>query len=199
MCTDFEKKVVNGYQGSNSISTVGSETYINDTKEKVKKIKEPSQAEPMEYLHAWIKLEGREIEAFLEAIGQREKYMALKAKILEKQRSTAKTLDKVVEGKSTLKTFFSKRGKDEEIEVLEKEIANYKKEVELLNVLIEKITLVLSHSEIDKFKKNKVDQYNHVVTMAAQNELVKLRDMSDFWLVVVRKKDNMSFTNIDCA
>jgi len=199
MCSDFEKRVVNGYQGTNSISTAGSETYIADTKEKANKVKETGQAEPIEYLHAWIKLEGREIEAFLEAIGQREKYIALKAKTLDKQRSAAKTLDKVVEGKSTIKTMFSKRGKDEEIEILEKEIANYKKEIELLNTLIDKITLVLSNSEIDKFKKNKVDQYNHVIAMAAQNELVKLKDMSDFWITVLRKKEITSFTNIESA
>jgi len=197
MCTDFEKKILTGYQSTASISTVGSETLISDMKEKADKIRTSGDSEPMEYLHAWIKLEGREIEAFLEAIGQREKYIALKGKLLEKQRSANKTLDKVIDGKSTIKTFFSLKGKDEEIEALEKEIANCKKEVEVLNVLIEKIALVLSHYEIDKFKKNKADQYHHVVTMAAQNELGKLRDMSDFWITVLKKKDARTITNLD--
>jgi len=197
MCTDFEKKVLSGYQSMASISTIGSDTYLSDIKDKAHKLKESGQAEPMEYLHAWIKLEGREIEAFLEAIGQREKYITLKGKLLEKQRSANRTLDKVIEGKNTLKTLFSLKGKEEEIEALEKEIGNCKKEVELLNVLIEKIALVLSHSEIDKFKRNKSDQYHHVVTLAAQNELVKLRDMSDFWITVLKKKDNRSFTHLD--
>jgi len=197
MCTDFEKRVLSGYQSMASISTISSETYISDIKEKAEKLKTSGPSEPMEYLHAWIKLEGREIEAFLEAIGQREKYIALKGKLLEKQRSANKTLDKVIDGKSTLKTFFSLKGKDEEVEALEKEIAHCKKEVELLNVLIEKIALVLSHNEIEKFKKNKSDQYHYVVTMAAQNELGKLRDMSDFWITVLKKKDNRTFTNLD--
>lgn len=122
MCADFEKKVLSGYQNTASVSTIASETILSDMKDKVTKIKESGPAEPMEYLHAWVKLEGREIEAFLEAIGQREKYIALKAKLLDKQRTANRTLEKVIEGKNTLKTMFSLKGKDEEIQGLEQEI-----------------------------------------------------------------------------
>lgn len=63
MCADFEKRVLTGYQqGTASISTIGSETLLSDMKDRVNKIKESGPAEPMEYLHAWVKLEGREIE-----------------------------------------------------------------------------------------------------------------------------------------
>lgn len=62
----------------------------------------------------------------MEAIGQREKYIALKVKLYEKQRSASRTLDKVIEGKSTMKTLFSLKGKDEEIQGLEKEIVEVK-------------------------------------------------------------------------
>ena len=53
--------------------------------------------------------------------------MAVKGKVLEKQRAATKTLDKILEGRNTLKTMFSKKGRDEEADIMEKEITNVSK------------------------------------------------------------------------
>lgn len=148
MCSGFEKTVLSGYEDPTSRGIIGSDAYITDMKEKVARIKETGQTEPMEYLHAWIKLESREIEvsseemiqadviqAFLEAIAQREKYIALQHKAEEKQRSAENTLDRVSRGKATLKTMFSKRGQDEEVDILEKEIAKVSEVLKFLKSL----------------------------------------------------------------
>ena len=64
MCSDFERKVLSGYESNmdRSTSNIGSDAYITDIKEKVVKIQETGQSESMEYLHAWTKLEAREVE-----------------------------------------------------------------------------------------------------------------------------------------
>lgn len=63
----------------------------------------------------------------MEALNQREKYENLKLKTLEKQKSETEDLHKLVSGKKTLKSMFTKKTKEEEIAELEKTIAAVRK------------------------------------------------------------------------
>ncbi len=91
--------------------------------ERVDRIKGAATQPSLEYLYEWIKAESREIEAFIEAIDQRDKYESYKAKTFDKQKSDTSELQKVLAGKTTLKGIFSRKSKAEEVESLERHIA----------------------------------------------------------------------------
>jgi len=59
----------------------------------------------------------------LEAIEQKDTYDALKVKAQSKQKSEAEDLQKVMEGKSTMKGLFLRKSKDEEKTDIEGKIA----------------------------------------------------------------------------
>ena len=70
-----------------------------------------------------IRLENIEIKAFLETIEQKEKYESIRSKLQDKQRSDTQEMQKILAGKTTFKTVFSRKSKDEEISLLEKSLA----------------------------------------------------------------------------
>ena len=59
----------------------------------------------------------------MEAIEQKDTYDALKVKAQSKQKSEAEDLQKVMEGKSTMKGLFLRKSKDEEKTDIEGKIA----------------------------------------------------------------------------
>lgn len=62
-------------------------------------------------------------KAFIEAVQQRDKYEQIKVKLLEKQRHDTIEYQKLVSGKTTLKSLMSRKTKDEDILTVEKQIA----------------------------------------------------------------------------
>ena len=70
-----------------------------------------------------IRLENIEIKAFLETIEQKEKYENIRSKLQDKQRSDTQEMQKILAGKTTFKTVFSRKSKDEEISLIEKSLA----------------------------------------------------------------------------
>jgi len=190
IATGFETNILKGYEDPSERPILRNEKNNQfDMKESVGKIKITPNIDPIEFLHAWMKAEEKEVDGFLDSIRQRDNLITLRGKILEKQKAKARDLDKVANGSITLKTLFSTKGKAVEMDTMEKQIANYNKEVELLKMLIEKVTLILAYTEIDKFRRKKAEQYHHVITMASQNELIKLKDMSAFWTFLLAKNE----------
>jgi hypothetical protein len=190
MCTGFESRVLKVYEDNiEPRESVKSESFVSTMSDSITKIKVNAQVDPLEFLHAWMKNEEREAVGFLHTLEQREKLVAHRDKLLEKQRSTNKTLDKIAAGSFTLKTMFSTKGREAERDIMEKQVASYNKDAELLKMLIEKVTLILARSEIDRFKKCKSEQYHQVVSVASQSEMAKLKDMTDFWGSMLKKND----------
>lgn len=183
---EYEKHVFSEYHNNAAGKNVFSDPNniaLNDRADKIKAaVHEPS----LEYLYEWLKIESREIEAFIEAINQRDKYENLKNKTHDKQKSDTLELQKVLQGKTTMKTLFSRKPKEEEVSALEKSIDAAGKEMEQLTMIHDMITLILAYNEIEKFKNNKLDQYYQVVKLAAQSELGNVRNMIDYWNVVIK-------------
>ena len=59
----------------------------------------------------------------MEAIEQKDTYESLKSKAQSKQKSESEDLQKVMDGKSTMKGLFLRKSKDEEKSELESKIA----------------------------------------------------------------------------
>ena len=91
----------------------------------------------------------------MEAIAQRDKYDALKNKVQEKQSLLSVEIQNIIGGKSSIKSFLLGKSKEDEVAVLDKQLAECCVEVERLTILHDMITLILAYNEIEKFKVKK--------------------------------------------
>lgn len=152
-CEEYERNILAEYHDHKEDVFV-----FNDAKdavkfqERIEKIKGGSENNSIESLCIWIKSEKIEIEAFLEAIAQRDKYDALKNKVQEKQSLLSVEIQNIIGGKSSIKSFLLGKSKEDEVAVLDKQLAECCAEVETLTILHDMITLILAYNEIEKFK-----------------------------------------------
>jgi len=153
------------------------------------KVEEGSKKPSVEYIEEWMKAEAREIEAFLDAIAQKEHFNNLRSKTQSKQKGESEDLQKVLGGKTTMKALFLRKNKEEEIGDLEKSIAKHSKDFDDLTRLDDMITLVIAYEEIDKFKGNKMNPYYNIIRIAAHNELETLTNMEQYWATVLTNKN----------
>jgi len=77
---DYEKNVLSEYMGNSDAKHIFTDPN-NDMKDQLDQIKHAAINPSIEYVYEWIKQEAREIQALMEAIGQRERYEGLKAKV----------------------------------------------------------------------------------------------------------------------
>ena len=128
MCTGFESRVLKVYQENQENvpreSIVKKESFVDTMNTSVARIKVNAQVDPLEFLHAWMKNEEREAYGFVQTLDQRAQFIALRDKILEKQKSTNKTLDKIAAGSFTFKTMFSIKSREAERDIMEKQVAS---------------------------------------------------------------------------
>jgi len=189
VCVEYEKNVFSEYHNHSNNKNVFDDPSNFVLIERVDRIKQASSQPSLEYLYEWIKAESREIEAFIEAIDQRDKYESYKAKTHDKQKADTSELQKVLAGKTTLKGIFSRKSKAEEVESLERHIAQAGKDIESLTMIHDMVTLIIAYSEIEKFKSNKLEQYYYIVKLAATNELTNVRNMIDYWNMVSKNEN----------
>ena len=118
---------------------------------------------PYIILMDWSYAEILDLEAILEAIETRRKYLGIIEKIELKIDNMKKNLNKIQAGKKSLSQIFSKKSKEEmsadsakEIDALEYELKNSK---DCFRV----ISLRLIKKEIAMFKQAKIDTYKHIM------------------------------------
>jgi len=123
-CEEYERNILAEYHDHREDVFVFNN--VKDTmkfQEKIEKIKEGAENNSIESLCEWIKREKIEIEAFLEAIAQRDKYDALKNKVQEKQSLLSVEIQTIIGGKSSIKSFLLGKSKEDEVAVLDKQLA----------------------------------------------------------------------------
>jgi len=153
------------------------------------KIKADAKKESFELVYDSVRREHKEINAFIEAIQQKEKYEQIKVKLQEKQKSDTAELQKILAGKTTFKSLLSRKSKDEELAAIEKQIAQTTKEIDSVSLLLDLITLILSYVEIDKFKAEKVDNYYNMIAKLAKAEDDALADLQTYWQAVLSNQN----------
>lgn len=199
VCAGYEKNILSLYHDGNTAVTVFTNPSSESLLERAEQIKEGIEAEgperdSIEHISEWIKCEKAEVEAFLEAISQRDKYEAQRNKIQEKLTEASKYLQEVNAGKHDIMLVFKAKSKKFEVSMLETKIQNYSDEVVKLGTIHTMITLILAYNEIEKFKLGKKEKYYEVVKVAAKNEKRNLSEIMDYWQKVV-DHDNISFRN----
>lgn len=82
-------------------------------------------------------------------------------------------LTKLLSGKTTFKSIFSRGNKNDQISILEKSVADDAKEIESLDVLLNIVTVILSR-EIECYKEEKQHQYMSLLRRVSQLENERL-------------------------
>jgi hypothetical protein len=190
----YEKNIYSKYHEDHDGKNVFANPSNAKLNEQAEKLKEAASKESFSVYDDYLGEEIREIESFLEAIEQREKFEALKIKAQEKQKSETEDLHKVLAGKTTMKTFFSKKPKEEEVQELEKNIATTAQEVQNLNTAFDMITMLLAYDQIPKFKATKVDAYYKKIAILAQQELANIATAAEYWQTVVEDQNLQSLS-----
>jgi len=157
--------------------------------EKIEKIKESTNNDSIEHLCEWIKSEKDEIDAFLEAIVQRDKYDALKNKVQEKQSLLNVEIQNIIGGKSSIKSMILGKSKEDEVAALDKQLAECSVEAERLTILHDMITLILAYNEIEKFKNGKKEKYYQIVKVTANKEKENLKNMIEYWNEIMNNEN----------
>lgn len=73
-------------------------------------------------------------------------------KLQDKRKDDQEEMSKLVSGKTTFKSIFTKGNKADQIKLLERTIAEDEKEIDYLGQLVDLINVVLGAIEIPKFK-----------------------------------------------
>lgn len=112
----------------------------------------------------WIKGEMLDIQGMIDAIKGREAVMKKQINCESKRRDNQEELEKLSLGKTTLKSFFkSKTGKEQDILNLQSKIEGANVDIEDFRKLINFITIYHGSLAIDKFKKQKMQQYRKML------------------------------------
>lgn len=112
----------------------------------------------------WIKGEMLDIAGMLNAMKGRDAVMKRQLSTEGKKRDDQQELEKISLGKVTLKSFFkSKDGKEKDILRLQAAIEQANVDIEEYRKLMNFITVYQGHFAIEKFKKDKIDQYTRML------------------------------------
>jgi len=155
-------------------------------------LQQNSHKPSIEFIYHWIKEEGREMAALMEAIEGKERIYQEINKTKTKQRDHTTELQNVLAGKltkSTVKGFFSKDSKESIVSNLEKKIANASNDIESLTLLYDMILLILSYFEIDRFRANKTERYYQVLKKSSTVESKNIDIASNFWKALLKNEN----------
>jgi len=187
---EYEKNCTAEYTGNKESKFVFNQPNNLKLTSTISKLRESAKKDSLEKIHEFIKQESYEIGSFLEAISMREKYDTYRTKTQEKQKSETSDLQKIIGGKTTFKTIFSTKSKEEEISSLEKQIVKTTKEVENLTMIHDMITLVIAYTEIDKFKGQKIGKYHTIIKHCAEVEAGNNHNIQDYWAIIFENAIN---------
>jgi hypothetical protein len=144
---------------------------------------------PFDALYYWCKGEIYDIKSLVTSIQQRDAIEKQIRKTRQKKEETAEDLDKIQEGKTTMRTVFKNSsdtsGMQKQIEVNEREIDN-------LTLLYELITIYLGEEVIPSFKKCKVNVYKQIMTQVATVELSNCYYVANFWSKILNEEMHLT-------
>lgn len=127
--------------------------------EKARELKEFSFNNAFDFLSDLLAFESREVEAMQEAVATREQHertgsnkVETMKKLQDKRKDDQDEMSKLVSGKTTFKSIFTKGTKADQIKLLERTMSEDEKEIEYLGQLVDLINVVLGAIEIPKFK-----------------------------------------------
>jgi len=170
---EYEKNCLSEYLGGNIdegkiIFSDGTDNKMASLKQNMKEFFGKSEYSS---LYEMIKFELGEIHAFNETYHSKEYFEGLKHKAISKAKDQQSEMSKVQQGKTTLKTLFSKKSKEENAQGMQQKIEETSKDIENLTFIVDIITALIGCVEVDRFKSEKENKYYYMLKSFAQFEL----------------------------
>ena len=145
-----------------------------------------SMRNPFKDSYYWLKGELLDLKGLKSALEGRENVVKMQSSTESKKRSDQQELDKLSQGKSTLKTFFkSKSSKESDILTLQSAIEQSIKDVEEFKKLVNFLTVYHGEIAIQKFKREKSKGYLRVLLQLASKEITNSHLAATLWHEVV--------------
>ena len=120
----------------------------------------------------WIKGELLDIQGMIDALKGHSLVLKRQIATEDKRRENQEELEKLSLGKKTFKSFFmSKEGREKDILRLQGDIEQANVDIEDFRKLINFITVYLGALAIDKFQKDKVEQYAKMLNLVGAREV----------------------------
>lgn len=177
----YEEETLTTYCDSNANKLVVGD--INDTelKEKAEELS-TSLKNPFTEFYNWVRGECDDVEALYEAIRGRDRLVETKNKTEKQKKSDEGELEKLNQGKKTLKTLFKgSSGRQVTITNLTNNIAQAEKDIELFGRLVSMVEVYLAETVIPQFKEGKIDIYYQILKAFGQSEVANAHQMATFW------------------
>lgn len=124
-----------------------------------------SLVNPMDTLYYWVKGEIYDVKALMVSISQRETIEKQIKKTKQKKADTSEDLDKMQEGKTTVRTMFKNTS---DTSSMQKQVEVSDREIENLSLLFDLITIYLGEEVIPAFKRRKAAVYKQVMGQVAR-------------------------------
>lgn len=168
---EYEKNCLSEYIGGSSIDSkfifaqstdskklelqakIVSVYLLNNVKDKpTLPQKEFVNRDELKVVHELIRQEVREISAFIESMESRRTFKEYKDSLMKKLRDLKSDENKIIAGKSSLRSVFSKKTKEESASVIKLQIESTEAEITKSGEIQDIMTVILGYVEIDKFK-----------------------------------------------
>jgi len=149
---------------------------------------------PYKDMLLWIKGETYDLKAFLEALQTRENLEKARGKLEAKKNSDKSSLERLNQGKTTLKTIFSgAKGKQAEMTNLFQTIERADKDIQSYDQLLKIITVYLAEFQIPAFKEEKKDQYYSAVQLLCIGQVKQSESVTEMWNAVLNSNNLKNF------
>lgn len=159
----FEDTALDYFSDGNQNQRILTNSSVGDLRTKIKDTNSLYKSGFVESA-IWIKGEMLDIQGMIDAMKGREKVMKQQIECEQKRRANQAELEDLSLGKTTLKSFFSsKSGKEKDILNLQAAIEQANVDIENYRKLINFITIYHGQMAIDRFKKNKIQQYTKML------------------------------------
>lgn len=140
------------------------------------------QKNPFKDSYYWLKGELLDLKGLKSSLEGRENVVRQQSSAESKKRSDQQELDKLSQGKATLKSFFkSKSSKESDILTLQSAIEQSIKDIEEYKKLVNFLTVYHGEVAVQKFKNEKTKGYLRVLLQMASKEITNSHLAATLW------------------
>lgn len=156
----YENQNVDYYSDQDLDKRILTHPNKEEFKEKIKKAVSTGWVNPYKAAYLWFKGELLDMQGISEALAGRDTVIKQQQSVEGKKRSDQSELDKLVLGKTTLKSIFkSKSGKENEVIHLQANIDMAQKDIEDYKKLVNFLTIYHGEVAIQEFKREKSNAF----------------------------------------
>jgi hypothetical protein len=137
---------------------------------------------PFKHVRNWIKSEMLELQCLLECISRKEGVEASRSKALSSVKNNKETVDKLNQGKFTIKGLFkSQSGKASETQNILQSISQSEKDIQNYEIIKNFLIIYIAEIAIPAFKAQRQGNYLKAMAAFCSQEVSNARTQSTTW------------------